>query len=220
MPVEETTKKLNDEPAAVADRVKILEEQQQNLKSQLDGMLEAAKKVGELMDSVAKAQAKADAQRQMEAHEPSRNSLKTVSLTTIWILLVFVVASAAAISRLGDEWKDLYFDDIRVQLTFLAFVVALAAYLAGVARETIKAYKASHRPDLLKSLRLVTIGEHSLVLLGLWLVGRMTLSPLGEHLPLLKNYPLAYTDHALVVCLGITIVWLAILHCRQWLTHA
>ena len=212
MPVEETTKKVNDDPATVATRVKALEEQQQNLKSQLDGMLEAAKKVGELMESVAKAQAKADAQRDKKVQAPLIDSVKKVSVTTAGILLMFVVASAAAISSLGDEWKDLYFDDIRVQLTFLAFVVALAAYLAGVARETIKAYRESHRPVLLKDLRLVTIGEHALVLLGLWLVGRMTLSPLGEHLPLLKDYPLAYTDHALVVCLGITIVWLAILH--------
>jgi hypothetical protein len=109
----------------------------------------------------------------------------------------------------------------RLFIAFLAFVVALAGYLAGVVRETIKrlgAVNKSDRPERLKLKRYAawtTTAEIQLVLLGVFTVFRVAAGPgpFFHFSPL--STPILF-DNFLVGYLCAILVLLAGLHARVW----
>jgi len=139
-----------------------------------------------------------------------------VPIVVITLIFAAISFSLMSVDVVTQSWGSAYFDQISSQLTFLGFIVALAAYLASVGRELRKSLKVKEDVEHRREFRLLTIGEMGLVLLGVLFVIRITCYPLGAKLPILGSFPLTYSDHALVACLGVTVLYLAGLHVYQW----
>jgi hypothetical protein len=103
-------------------------------------------------------------------------------------------------------------------LTFLGFVVALAAYLATVARslkDKITALKEKtqfdanqitrHAENLMRIIR----AEALLVAVGMSTIGRMIVGPL-------MNVDVTAFDYFLLIYMVFTILYLCYLHAKQW----
>lgn len=107
------------------------------------------------------------------------------------------------------------FDDLKTYLAFLAFVVALASYLASVSREIVKALPSTgdNRKRLKKNLFYIVSAEIPLVFLGILCVIRFNIAYfIFEKLNLdIVNY-----DIFLVSFLLVTLLWMTVLHFRIW----
>jgi hypothetical protein len=134
--------------------------------------------------------------------------------------MCFLAALLIACLKGGD---NLVGSDVspRLFIAFLAFVVALAGYLAGVVRETIRRLGAVNESDRVERLKLkryaawITTAEIQLVLLGGATIFRVAAGP-G---PFLHFSPLSTPilfDNVLVGYLCAILVLLAGLHARVW----
>jgi hypothetical protein len=140
--------------------------------------------------------------------------LRFVAILVISVLIAFVPPWKGIMPR-GNELLD----ELRVQITFLGFVVALASYLASVTRESVKSLKDLDFTETVKRknyLAWVTTAEQSLVALGCVAIVRIVFSPMGARIPVLNEIPLLYTDQFLLIYLGVIIAYLAWVHVRQW----
>jgi hypothetical protein len=120
--------------------------------------------------------------------------------------------------RLG---KDMLIENLVVDpaglIAALAFVVSLAAYLAGVVREIVKKLSAvSMDMEKKRELKLhaawVAAAEMQLVLLGVLLIVRVAFEPVWwERSPLTFRF-----DNFLPIYFGLIMLFLSGLHARIW----
>ena len=143
----------------------------------------------------------------------------------VGIVLVTILAALLSIALLTIFKPTLDPSTMAVHsgtlLTFLGFVVALAAYLATVARslkEKITALKAktpfepeqikTHAENLMRIIR----AEALLVSVGVMTMGRILVGPL-------MNVQVTGFDYFLLVYMVFTILYLGYLHAKQWTYH-
>ncbi len=102
------------------------------------------------------------------------------------------------------------------QLTLLAFLVALAAYLQTVVRglKTALKYSRNEREGHWLDFALVLIAETAIVFVGVAATIRVVGVPL--RLSALQGYTQAQTDLAIVAGFAGCVLFLAGLHARQW----
>jgi hypothetical protein len=143
-----------------------------------------------------------------------------------WLLVVAPVAAAIGI-YCGLEWKcPLLVDtprlgELHYQVAVLAFVVALAAYLANVSRDITKVLSAlpvirdtlAERIKMRKNLSLLTAVEINLVVHAVVTSVRLAA---GEYLEIWSDFT-ARVDNFILIYLAMIIFGLASLHVRQWL---
>ena len=148
----------------------------------------------------------------------------------VWFLtffpLLFAIIIKWAMFRYFGEIVDLYprLREIHHQVAVLAFVVALAAYLANVSRETLKGLReveVSKKEQenitmIRKNLAWVTQVEIHLVLLGIMTSIRLIV---GSSWQAVTGYSAGAVDNFLLIYLAVVIVNLAMLHMRQWYLH-
>lgn len=107
---------------------------------------------------------------------------------------------------------------VRTLLMFLAFVVALATYLASVAREAVKTLstgKAKNPVLLKKNIFWMATAEVPLVVIGVLLILRLFTGPFTVNMLLVEK---AFSfDAFLMSFLALILVWLAVLHLRIWM---
>lgn len=145
------------------------------------------------------------------------------SYLPVWLVALALpfaaLGAACALSEPGAAPPRL--TEITQQIGLLAFVVALAAYLANVSRELIKTIGAAeahasestlgHLTDMRKNLAWVVEAETQLVILGLLVSLRLTPSLAARATGSIGRY-----DNFLLVYLALIVVNLAFLHARQW----
>jgi hypothetical protein len=108
------------------------------------------------------------------------------------------------------------FNDLKTYLAFLAFVVALASYLASVSREIVKALTnktGDDRKKLKENLFYIVSAEIPLVFLGILCVIRFNIAYFifGK-----LNVDIVNYDIFLVSFLLIILLWMTVLHFRIW----
>ena len=143
----------------------------------------------------------------------------------IFILLVLVIAFVAliissehppALSLLRLEPDR----ELGYLMTFLAFVVALASYLASVSREIVKALSGGktkvEKYKLKSNMRNLVVAEMTLVIIGLGTVYRLIF---GTHVFTFYKNPFSL-DTFLLSYLACVLVYMAMLHALiWWATH-
>ncbi len=153
--------------------------------------------------------------KEMAATESSKLfKLRFVPFLMGIALLAFYLAY-----NLPNPTDDLL-SDFSKQLTFLGFIVALAAYLASVGRELVKTLNVRNdpkRPDHKLDLGWIVTAEFNLVMLGIFTSARVVLGPTCSQGVCMAGIELLELDFFLVIYLALTIVFLAGLHARQWI---
>jgi len=132
------------------------------------------------------------------------------------VSVIFVVAAAFA-TLIPPTVVVPQMQDLRILLTFLAFVVALASYLASVARESIKRLgsgEANKPQQLREGLFYLATAEVPLVLAGVLGIVRLFTGPRGVAIPYTPWY-LSF-DAFLLCLLAVILLWMARLHLRIW----
>ena len=168
----------------------------------------------------AKQSRKASRDQQLDAvKQKLQGNIKKV---VVGIILVAFLAALASVLLLTVFKPALRPSTMPVNsgtlLTFLGFVVALAAYLATVARslkDKITALKEKtpfdanqitpHAENLMRIIR----AEALLVAVGMSTIGRMIVGPL-------MNVDVTAFDYFLLVYIVFTILYLCYLHAKQW----
>ena len=157
-------------------------------------------------------------------------TVKRENYSLIWIIipvpLILAVIIKWAMFRYFGETIDLFprLREIPHQIAVLAFVVALAAYLANVSREGIKSIRdievskeeEANINTIRQNLAWVTEVEVHLVLLGIITSLRLIV---GSSWQAFTGYSAGAIDNFLLIYLAIVIINLAILHMRQWYLH-
>lgn len=111
------------------------------------------------------------------------------------------------------------------QLTFLGFIVALAAYLASIARELIKTLNALAETDEKRKVTKLDLGwvstaEFHLVVIGAFTSARIVLGPTCDSKNVcIAGIELIELDFFLMIYLALILLLLAGLHVRQWVAH-
>ena len=145
-----------------------------------------------------------------------------------FIILTGVLLPAALIIAWCVGKEPLVTDiDSKMLLTLLGFVVALAAYLASVAREIVKGLGAlvktgpNYQKDN-KKLRLniawTTTAEIQLVVVGLLIFLRIVMGTKPFIPTPLISEPIPF-DNIIVIYLGLILVLLAVMHVRIWVSQ-
>ncbi len=155
--------------------------------------------------------------------DATRKSLQgNIRKVVVGIVLVTFLAALVSVSLLVVFQATLRPSTMPVNsgslLTFLGFVVALAAYLATVARslkDKITALKEKtpfdanqitpHTENLMRIIR----AEALLVAIGMMTMGRILVGPL-------MNVEVMAFDYFLLVYMVFTILYLGYLHAKQW----
>jgi hypothetical protein len=197
-----------------------------------DGVTELLPVMGKLKANV---EAALNPPRALTEAEKTENAAKAKSISELqagiykrmWFRFLTTLAASLLVFAVSVKFGDSSVDkvllgELPVQLAFLAFVVALASYLAGVVRESVKLLGTTVGLDherRREEISYVVTGEQLLVMLGLLTISRITLVPVGSTLPFLKDHPLGYTDHGLIIFLAAVIVYLAYVHYLQWAKH-
>jgi hypothetical protein len=135
------------------------------------------------------------------------------------LFLIFVLMFAFSLLLAGFLQKNFSldsFDDLKTYLAFLAFVVALASYLASVSREIVKALvgkTGENRKRLKENIFYIVSAEIPLVFLGVLCIFRFNITYfIFEKLSLdIVNYDIFLVSFLLVILL-----WMTVLHFRIW----
>jgi hypothetical protein len=156
----------------------------------------------------------------------SQNPPLDKSLRWVWgvlfiiILIVIFGASCYVAAKVGVNGKKL--EEGNSTQIFLAFVVALASYLASVARETVKALSLSNKDRIRykTNIFMMAIAEIQLVIISVLTMCKIAFLP-GF---ILRNFPALSRllcesitlNSFLVSYLLVTMFWLALIHFRVW----
>jgi hypothetical protein len=134
------------------------------------------------------------------------------------LFLIFVLMFAFSLLLADFLQKNFSldsFDDLKTYLAFLAFVVALASYLASVSREIVKVVPKTgdNRKRLKKNLFYIVSAEIPLVFLGILCVIRFNIAYFifGK-----LNVDIVNYDIFLVSFLLVILLWMTVLHFRVW----
>ncbi|MGZ8271063.1 MAG: hypothetical protein ACXW1T_07630 [Methylophilus sp.] len=137
-------------------------------------------------------------------------------LRLILIFVLMLTVSLLLADFLQKNFSLDSFDDLKTYLAFLAFVVALASYLASVSREIVKVLPSKsgdNRKKLKENLFYIVSAEIPLVFLGVLCVFRFNITYyIFEKLNLdIVNYDIFLISFLLVILL-----WMTTLHFRIW----
>ena len=160
--------------------------------------------------------------RKTALKDTTQNLQGNIKSVVLGIVIVFVLAVLMSIALLAAFQPKLDLSTMPLQpgtlLSFLGFIVALAAYLATVARSlkdkmtelkekpTFDAAEiAKHAENLMRIIR----AEALLVSLGLLTMGRIIIGPL-------LNISIDAFDYFLLVYMILIILYLGYLHAKQW----
>ena len=138
-----------------------------------------------------------------------------------------LTSSAAGLfsSVQSEKPSEVLLNTFSEQLTFLGFIVALAAYLASIARELIKTLNPLAQTDEKRKVPKLDLGwistaEFHLVLLGAFTSARIVLGPTCDSKNLcIAGIELTELDFFLMIYLALILLLLAGLHIRQWVAH-
>lgn len=144
-----------------------------------------------------------------------RNALR---LLVFVVVIVTLFSAAVELAALAPAFVEVpQGSELRLLLMFLAFVVALASYLASVARETVKRVRALSADEAIrrrKDLYWMATAEVPLVILGVLAIGRLLTEWRTVTLPYIDLS--VSVDAFLVSCLAVILLWMALLHGRVW----
>lgn len=135
------------------------------------------------------------------------------------LFLIFVLMFAFSLLLADFLQKNFSldsFDDLKTYLAFLAFVVALASYLASVSREIVKVLvgkTGDNRKRLKENLFYIVSAEIPVVFLGILCVFRFNIAYfIFEKL----NVDIVNYDIFLISFLLVILLWMTVLHFRIW----
>lgn len=194
-----------------------LEEATQEVAEVFNKFAEAQKQ--ELLEAVGKAlQIQVKTKTENNTQENKRTISYYLFLVALISCVIGMIAAAMYLALVyeanNEKLEVLTFD---TALKFMAFVVALASYLASVARETVKKLDTDDTEKRIKNKKHIfymLIAEASLIFLSLFATFRFFTGPRLLTIPII-NKCITF-DSFLMSFLTVILICMAILHMRIW----